>query len=150
VIRKARKVAAAWRCFISIVMSRDVSINSSPAEQLDQLFANPSNGRYVQLLAPMVRYSKLPFRLLCRSYGCDVAYTPMIIAESFNRSSKAQKAEFSIDPIADRPLVAQFGVKDPNELQRAVEILTGFIDAVDINCGCPQRWVRHTFLPLYV
>jgi hypothetical protein len=35
---------------------------------------------YVSMVSPMVRYSKLPFRLLCRRWGADIAFTPMIIA----------------------------------------------------------------------
>jgi tRNA-dihydrouridine synthase 4 len=65
------------------------------------------------IIAPMVRYGKLPFRLLCRRfvaplcrartfslkaprrYGCDLAFTPMIIAESFNRSERSRHLEFA-------------------------------------------------------
>ncbi len=44
---------------------------------------------YLQFLSPMVRYSKLPFRLLCRRFGADLAFTPMIIAKDVNRGSFA-------------------------------------------------------------
>jgi len=30
-----------------------------------------------------------------RQYGCDVAYTPMIIADSFLKSQKARDADFT-------------------------------------------------------
>ena len=49
---------------------------------------------WVSLIAPMVRYSHLPFRLLCRRFGADIAYTPMIIAAGFNRSQHARDADF--------------------------------------------------------
>ena len=45
----------------------------------------------VKICAPMVRYSKLPFRLLVREYGCDLAFSPMIMAESFSVSEKVYK-----------------------------------------------------------
>ena len=38
--------------------------------------------------APMVRYSRLPFRKLCANWGTDVSYTHMILAESFAMSGK--------------------------------------------------------------
>jgi len=43
------------------------------------------NDPFVRFLSPMVRYSKLPFRLLCRRYGADLAFTPMILAKDVNR-----------------------------------------------------------------
>jgi hypothetical protein len=51
--------------------------------------------KVVRICAPMVRYSKLPFRALVRRYGCDVAYTPMIVSDSFVQSSKARDVEFT-------------------------------------------------------
>lgn len=35
-----------------------------------------------------VRFSKLPFRHVVRSYGTDLVYTPMIMADSFTASQK--------------------------------------------------------------
>lgn len=67
---------------------------------------------YVKVVAPMVRYSKLPFRLLCRRYGADVAYTPMIIASSFNQSQAARDSEFTTNK-QDQPLITQFAAADP-------------------------------------
>lgn len=37
------------------------------------------------ILAPMVRVSTLPFRLLCREYGADIVYTPEIIDLKLSR-----------------------------------------------------------------
>ena len=45
---------------------------------------------FAHVCAPMVRYSKLPFRTLVRSYDVHLAYTPMIIAESFASSATAR------------------------------------------------------------
>ena len=33
--------------------------------------------------------------MLVRKYGCDLAYTPMIVSESFVQSSKARDVEFT-------------------------------------------------------
>ena len=56
-------------------------------EFLDEL--KDKNG-IVKICAPMVRYSKLPFRLLVSEYDCDLAFSPMIMAESFAVSQKAR------------------------------------------------------------
>lgn len=87
----------------------------------------------------MVRYTKLPFRLLVRQYGVDVAYTPMIMADSFISSARARDVEFSTCA-GDRPLIVQFASKDPCEMARATELIADYCDGVDLNCGCPQKW----------
>ena len=40
---------------------------------------------------------------------------------------------------ADRPLVAQFAASNVEEFAEAAEIISPYVDAVDLNCGCPQR-----------
>lgn len=95
----------------------------------------------VQAVAPMVRYSKLPFRLLCRRYGADLCYTPMILADGFVRSERARTVELSTCAL-DRPLVVQFAARDAVTFGRAAQLVVGAADAVDLNCGCPQAWAR--------
>ncbi|XP_041349092.1 tRNA-dihydrouridine(20a/20b) synthase [NAD(P)+]-like [Gigantopelta aegis] len=93
----------------------------------------------VKICAPMVRYSKLPFRQLVRKYQCDLAFTPMIISDSFIRSVKARDSEFTTCA-EDRPLIVQFAANNPQDLANAAEIISPFSDGIDLNCGCPQRW----------
>ncbi|XP_064483403.1 tRNA-dihydrouridine(20a/20b) synthase [NAD(P)+]-like [Ornithodoros turicata] len=93
----------------------------------------------VKICAPMVRYSKLPFRMLVRKYAVDVAYTPMIMSDSFVKSQKARDAEFTTGP-GDRPLVVQFAANNAIDLANASELIFKHADGVDLNCGCPQRW----------
>lgn len=58
--------------------------------------------------------------------------------------------------LGDRPLVAQFGAKNGQEFAKCIDYIAPYpvylsasdanmdfdryVDAVDINCGCPQRW----------
>ena len=93
----------------------------------------------VYMCAPMVRYSKLPFRKIVRKYGCHVAYTPMIMSESFVRSNKARDVDFTTDN-TDKPLIVQFAANDPEYFGMASKLVAPFADGVDLNCGCPQRW----------
>lgn len=97
------------------------------------------NKKLATFCAPMVRYSKLPFRMLVRKYGCDVAFTPMIISDSFIESEKARNCDFTTT-IGDRPLIVQFAARHGMELANAAEIVYRHSDGVDLNCGCPQRW----------
>ncbi|XP_069141096.1 tRNA-dihydrouridine(20a/20b) synthase [NAD(P)+]-like [Argopecten irradians] len=98
-----------------------------------------SQTKPVKICAPMVRYSKLAFRMLVRKYGCDIAFTPMIISESFIKSVKARDSEFTTCK-EDRPLVVQFAASNAKDLADAAEIIAPYADGVDLNCGCPQRW----------
>jgi len=97
------------------------------------------NRQCVKICAPMVRYSKLAFRSLVREYGCDLAFTPMIVSESFINSIKARDSDFTTNA-QDRPLIVQFAAKNAKELADASEIVLPYADGVDLNCGCPQRW----------
>uniref|UniRef100_A0A1I8GWF9 tRNA-dihydrouridine synthase n=1 Tax=Macrostomum lignano TaxID=282301 RepID=A0A1I8GWF9_9PLAT len=92
-------------------------------------------------LRTRVRYSKLPFRYLVRQYGCDLCYTPMIVASSFLCSDKARDNEFVTGP-GDRPLIVQFASNDPAEFAACVRLVEPHCDGVDLNCGCPQRWAN--------
>ncbi|KAL1131117.1 hypothetical protein AAG570_012354 [Ranatra chinensis] len=87
----------------------------------------------------MVRYSKLEFRTLVRKYGCQLCFTPMIMADSFISSEKARQNEFKTN-LDDRPLIVQFGANSVNDFLDAAELVSPFCDGVDLNCGCPQRW----------
>ncbi|KAI9224700.1 hypothetical protein BC828DRAFT_343564 [Blastocladiella britannica] len=87
----------------------------------------------------MVRYSKLAFRELVRGYAVDVAYTPMVLASVFVASQYARDAEFITLP-TDSPVVLQLAAKNADEFATAAMLAAPFIDGVDVNCGCPQRW----------
>lgn len=62
-----------------------------------------------------------------------------MIAESFLASKEARDADFSTNE-ADSPLICQFAAKDPIVLAQAASVVSPHIDAIDINCGCPQKW----------
>ncbi|CAG7712038.1 unnamed protein product [Allacma fusca] len=93
----------------------------------------------VKICAPMVRYSRLPFRQLVREYGCDLAFSPMIMADSFVKSQKYRDIEFTTHP-NDNPLIVQFAAKTPEEFAEAAEYIYNDSSGIDLNCGCPQRW----------
>ncbi|KAF2167975.1 hypothetical protein M409DRAFT_66001 [Zasmidium cellare ATCC 36951] len=110
--------------------------------------AAKKDGRGVYVSAPMVRYSKLPFRLLARHSHVDITYTPMMLAHEFVRSATARNSDFTTHPLErtatpdGRPhaLIAQFASSDPEEFARAAELVAPWVDGVDLNCGCPQGW----------
>jgi len=89
------------------------------------------------ILAPMVGASELAFRMLCRKYGAQACYTPMMSAR-----------QFAVDPAsegfstcaADRPLVCHVWANIPQDFAAAAQRAQAEgCDAIDLNLGCPQR-----------
>jgi len=88
-------------------------------------------------VAPMVNASELPFRMMCRKYGADMAWTPMFHSKMFLDSEGYRAKQFTTCP-EDRPLAVQFCGNDPDTLLGAALLVQDQCDVVDINFGCPQ------------
>ena len=99
------------------------------------------------LLAPMEDVSQLPFRLICRELGADIAYTEFVNAEGLLREDPNgprrafRKLRFSE---AERPLAIQLYGAASLSMEKATEIASAQNpDFIDINCGC---WVSNVAL----
>ncbi|EGB08668.1 hypothetical protein AURANDRAFT_13024, partial [Aureococcus anophagefferens] len=92
-------------------------------------------------LAPLVDQSELAYRLLCRSYGAGICWTPMMDATRFVADAAYRRAVFEAGAgaPADRPLVAQFAGDDPAAILAAARLVEHRVDVVELNCGCPQK-----------
>ncbi|RKP19633.1 FMN-linked oxidoreductase [Rozella allomycis CSF55] len=94
----------------------------------------------INISAPMVRYSKLAFRQLVRKYNVDVAFTPVppcTKSKNFTPRLVLIIGDLNQD---DNPLVIQFAAKDPIDLLKASILVKDHVSAIDLNCGCPQKW----------
>eukprot|EP00559_Dactyliosolen_fragilissimus_P002450 CAMPEP_0184865018 /NCGR_PEP_ID=MMETSP0580-20130426/16624_1 /TAXON_ID=1118495 /ORGANISM="Dactyliosolen fragilissimus" /LENGTH=466 /DNA_ID=CAMNT_0027364013 /DNA_START=148 /DNA_END=1545 /DNA_ORIENTATION=+ len=106
------------------------------------------------VVAPMVDQSDLPFRLLCRRYGANLCFTPMIHAKMFTEKHGYRKKFWRyVDgmPKHDRPLIVQLCGSDKKALLQTIRYILRHdrhnagsadnsipIDGIDLNCGCPQ------------
>ncbi len=89
------------------------------------------------ILAPLAGVSDLPFRMMQRRYGCELAFTEMISARSLVYGSK-QSLSMLATHETDRPLGVQLLGNDPEMLVRALDILHPMpFCMVDINAACP-------------
>mmetsp|Transcript_18304 Transcript_18304/g.35854 ORF Transcript_18304/g.35854 Transcript_18304/m.35854 type:complete len:510 (-) Transcript_18304:25-1554(-) len=92
------------------------------------------------IAAPMVMGSELPFRMMCRTFGADVCYSPMLVAEELSAASEAGTlSQLLVSCSTDRPLVVQICGNDPDMCLKAGKAVENYCDALDINLGCPQR-----------
>ena len=107
------------------------------------------------IVAPMVEQSDLPFRLLCRKYGANLAFTPMIHARYFvtKQSYREKMWKKPADMEAhrddktdlqclDKPIIAQICGSNKRILLKAAKILENDVDAIDLNCGCPTKTAK--------
>ena len=125
-----------------------------PRTTIDQRWRwwNEDLGSPRYILAPMVLQSELAYRMQVRRYGVDVCYAPMLPVEAFLASSAdgqpcenpltggpSTRASWFTTAPGDRPLFAQLGGGDPEQMLKAALLVQDSVDAVDVNFGCPQR-----------
>ena len=82
------------------------------------------------VVAPMVDQSDLPFRLLCRRYGANLAVTPMIHARLLVTSETYRKKFIGNFVPEDRPLIAQICGSDPDIVLEAARYLEPHVDGI--------------------
>ncbi len=104
----------------------------------------PSLPFHLPWLAPLAGFSDLPFRLLCRYFGCAVACTEMISAKGLVYGSEGTSALLATCP-DDTPLVVQLFGREPEFIARAMDLLLekGYV-FFDLNCGCSVKKVIKT------
>ena len=87
-------------------------------------------------LAPMVDVTDLPYRLICRKQGAEIAYTEMInIGAILHENEKTLRMLKTCHE--DKPIGIQITGRSVEEFREVVPYLRKY-DLVDINCGCPS------------
>ncbi len=89
------------------------------------------------LLGPMAGITDLPYRLLLRSFGCELAFLEMVSSQSLVHDSRRTRRMLS-SVAEDRPLGAQLLGNEEEAVLKALESIRpcGF-DMIDLNAACP-------------
>ena len=88
-------------------------------------------------LAPMAGISDLPYRVICRRFGCGLTVSEMVSAKGLLYKNEKTFAMLQIDE-AERPTAIQLFGSVPEELAEAARIVEAHgADIVDFNMGCP-------------
>ena len=88
-------------------------------------------------LAPMAGISDLPYRVICRKFGCGLTVSEMVSAKGLLYKNEKTFAMLQIDE-AERPTAIQLFGSVPEELAEAARIVeTRGADIIDFNMGCP-------------
>ena len=89
------------------------------------------------VLAPMAGISDLPYRVICRKFGCGLTVSEMVSAKGLLYKNEKTLAMLQIDE-AERPTAIQLFGSVPEELAEAAKIVEARgADIVDFNMGCP-------------
>lgn len=96
------------------------------------------------ILAPMMGFSDLPYRSLCRELGSAISYTEFARAEGLihNMRRVSEKLEYRED---ERPIAFQIYSNDVDYIVKAaLNIQALKPDFIDINMGCPTKSVANS------
>ncbi|KAF8439617.1 dihydrouridine synthase-domain-containing protein [Terfezia claveryi] len=143
--------------------------NPHPTRLHGRAFYN-SLGAPKHILAPMVEHSHLAWRLLVSRHPPKpsippsarptdpsasptdppiLSYTPMLHSRLYHSTPSYPHQNFpaahnTLDghPQHDRPLLAQFCANDPAAFLASAELISPYVDGVDLNLGCPQGIAR--------
>ena len=84
------------------------------------------HGEVVSVVSPMVDQSEFAFRELCRRYGAQLCYTPMIHAKLFLSDPTYRSQRLEMDLLeSNQPVVVQFASDDPSTLLEAARLIEG-------------------------
>ena len=89
----------------------------------------------------MAGITDLPFRMLCRKFGAELAFVEMINCRSI--SHKSRKTRHMLSTLAkDKPLGIQILGCEEKYISKALEVLRAYkFDILDFNAACPAKKV---------
>ena len=88
------------------------------------------------LLAPMAGVTDLPFRLLARECGADLAITEFTNSTALTREATTSWRRMETHP-TEQPFIPQIFGGDIHDMVSAARLLEDNADVIDLNFGCP-------------
>ena len=73
----------------------------------------------------------------------------MIMSDSFVKSQQARDNELTTNSF-DHPVIVQFAANNAKDFADATELVYKECDGVDLNCGCPQRYLTNCMTGLFI
>ncbi|KZV66563.1 FMN-linked oxidoreductase [Peniophora sp. CONT] len=104
------------------------------------------------VLAPMVRSSALPTRLMSLKYGAKLVWGPEIVDKAILHAKRVvdpvsgtisymgqqSKAMFTCHPLEKPYFIFQIGSANPDLAVQAAKVVMEDVAGVELNCGCPK------------
>lgn len=89
-------------------------------------------------LAPMAGVTDLPFRILCKEFGCGLMYTEMVSAKAILYKNKNTEPLLETNE-DEHPIAVQIFGSDPDIMGDMAAKLSEerTFDIIDVNMGCP-------------
>ena len=88
-------------------------------------------------LAPMAGVTDLPFRCMCKEFGCGLVYSEMVSAKGLYYKDKKTATLMKIDE-KEKPSAIQIFGSEPDIMKEVIpEVIDKGADIIDINMGCP-------------
>ena len=88
-------------------------------------------------LAPMAGVTDLPFRCMCKEFGCGLVYSEMVSAKGLYYKDKKTSTLMKIDE-REKPCAIQIFGSEPDIMAEVIpEVIDKGADIIDINMGCP-------------
>ncbi len=121
------------------ITQHSMSLSTSPTFYIDHI---PVYGDAI--LAPMMGFSDLPYRSLCREMGSAISYTEFARAEGLIHNMR-RVSEKLIYKEEERPIAFQIYTHDIDYMiNAALKIQELHPDFIDINMGCPTKAIANS------
>jgi tRNA-dihydrouridine synthase 2 len=150
-----------------VLSSSPFSYEDAPIESIPCIFPPSSSTSILttwssetysnsQILAPMVRASTLPLRILAQYYGAKQCYSEELIDKKLQKCTRIYDSTTNLihfipestvsspsttsifTTFENEPVAVQLGTSNGVDALRAAEVVANDVRAIDINMGCPK------------